>query len=136
MRSKYQVLVDSDAFVGWMLEDDAHHKRVVTAVSKLRQEHQVLVTTNFVVGETATVLSKLSGQSLARQFLDAVKAYPTIHITEALQNSTYDIFRAQENKRTSIIDCSNVVVMRKFNIPKVFSFDKFYPKAFKLSLVA
>jgi predicted nucleic acid-binding protein len=76
------------------------------------------------------VLSYRSGQSLARALLDSVERsqVPTIHITEELQSEAVALFRQQEGRGTSMVDCANVAVARRFAIPRIFSFDKFYKR--------
>ncbi len=129
---EFQVLVDSDAFVGWIWPNDEHHNRVAQIFASLRGKRFRLVTTSMVVAEVATVLSHRDSQATARAFLDQAAPYPVIHITEELQQAAVDIFRKQEQRGTSITDCANVAVMRKFNIPRIFSFDKIYFKSFGL----
>jgi predicted nucleic acid-binding protein len=82
------------------------------------------------MNETATVLSHKSGQEASRNFLATIEKIklPIIHINEILQRETLAYFRKQEKKGTSAVDCSNVVVMRGFQIPTIFSFDGFYSK--------
>jgi predicted nucleic acid-binding protein len=85
-----------------------------------------------VVAETATVLSHRSGQALARKFLDVIERskLPIVHITEELQKEALKIFKQQSLKGTSVTDCANVTILRRLKIPKIFSFDKVYPKKF------
>lgn len=137
MESEFQILVDSDAFVGRFYPDDKHHQRALQLFSKLEQADKTLTTTSMVLAETATVLSHRSGQVLARKFLEVIKRsrLPTIHIDERLHSETYELFCAQEKKGTSFTDCANVVVMQRFKVPTIFSFDKAYPKQFGVSLV-
>jgi predicted nucleic acid-binding protein len=54
--------------------------------------------------------------------------FPIIHMDENLQEKATDFFQRQQKKGTSVIDCGNVVVMNRFKIPTVFSFDKFYSR--------
>ncbi|MCB0037228.1 MAG: PIN domain-containing protein [Anaerolineales bacterium] len=131
-RNNYHVLIDSDAFVGWIFPKDAHHQQVKKKFQTVIENRLKLVTTNYVVGETATVLSKLAGQDSARLFLSRVKKITTIHISTTLHEKSLEVFSSLDKKRTSVIDCSNVAVMRQFSIPTIFSFDKVYAKTFGL----
>jgi predicted nucleic acid-binding protein len=125
----YDILVDSDVFVGLLYEDDAHHERATELFAESQADEKVLVTTSYVVAETATVLSHRSGQDAARAFLRLVKTIPTLFITEDLHTESLEVFAQQAKRGTSVVDCSNIVVMRRFGIPHIFSFDKFYRKA-------
>ena len=135
-RPRYQVLIDSDAFVGWLYAKDSHHAEASRIFTRLEDQRWVPVVTSLVVAEAATVLSHREGQPLARTFLDLAKRYPVIHITRQLQQHALDLFQAQKARGTSVTDCANVVVMRQYQIPTIFSFDKVYPKAFGLKPAA
>ena len=134
----FEVLVDSDAFVGLFLPDDAHHATCLRLFERFAQKHTNLVTTNYTVAETATVLSHRSGQPLARAFLDYVASgdFPVIYVDTALESLAVSIFKEQGNKGTSLFDCANVAVVRNLAIPQICSFDKFYPKRFALPLAS
>ncbi|MEZ4671452.1 MAG: PIN domain-containing protein [Anaerolineae bacterium] len=132
----YDLLIDSDAFVGWALETDPHHQRATMLFEQAQKSNQRLVTHNFVVAETATVLSHRSGQAVACDFLDAVRKIPQLYVSEDLFLKALSIFRTQENKNTSFVDCLNVIVMKYLSIPRLLSFDQFYRKKFDLKLAA
>jgi len=136
--SKFQTLVDSDAFIGRFYPDDAHHERALAIFDRLQQERRSIVTTNLVVMEVATVLSHRGGQALAVNFLDMVDAIklPTIFIDERLQHRAFATFREQKARGTSVTDCANVVVMQFFKIPEILSFDRVYSKDFHLELAS
>ena len=139
MRTDFAVLVDSDGFVGRFYPNDAHYQRARDIFQSLRDQQLRLVTTSFVVAETATVLSHRQGQELARKFLeDFIGAgdFDVIHITEELQDAARQLFIQQTTKGTSMTDCANVVVMKNFAIPRIFSFDKVYAKHFHLQVAA
>ena len=71
-QNDFHVLIDADVFVGWMFTEDAHHQKAKLALQQARAEYLTPVTTNYVVGEAATVLSKLADQSLAKDFLKVI----------------------------------------------------------------
>ncbi|MCL4252049.1 MAG: PIN domain-containing protein [Anaerolineae bacterium] len=127
----YDGLVDTDLFVANYLTDDPNHERAVQLFDKAEVDGLNLVTTNLVILETATVLSHRSGQTLAGKFIDITlkeSAFPCIRISEALEAETIDLFRRQTKKKTSMVDCSNVVAIKRYDIQLVFAFDAFYWK--------
>lgn len=136
--SSFDVLVDSDAFVGWSLTADAHHAHSLQLFEDLFAQHKKLVTTSSVVAETATVLSHYSGQDAARRFLKSIAAdtaFPVIFIDEKLHNASLDLFSQQKKKGTSFTDCANVVVMQQFEVAAILSFDKVYSRDFGVEVV-
>lgn len=137
MRDNTQVLVDSDAFVGWIHPADAHYNRVRSIFQKIREARLRMITNSWVVAETATVLSHRSGQVAAKSFLGRLREldFPIIHIDESLQEDATQIFEQQDKKGTSMVDCGNVAVMRRFEIPRIFSFDRFYKNQPEIELL-
>lgn len=138
MSNGTQILVDSDAFVGLLLEKDTHHDRCAELFAEVASQGALIVTNSFVIAETATVLSHRVGQELARVFLDEVieqGRFPTIFVTEALQQQAIKIFKKQESRGTSMTDCVNVAIMQQLQIPIIFSFDTFYSKTCNLKLL-
>lgn len=137
MRDNVEVLVDSDAFVGWIYPADAHYDRVRSIFQKIRQARLRMITNSWVVAETATVLSHRSGQVAARSFLSRLREldFPIIHIDESLQEDAIQIFEHQDKKGTSMVDCGNVAVMRRFDIFRIFSFDRFYKNQLNTELL-
>lgn len=136
--SDIHCLIDSDAFVGWMLENDANHQKARRGFEYLCAQRARIATSTMVVTETATVLSHRKGQELARLFLDRVIAegdMPVVFVTEALHNEALEIFKSQTKKGTSVTDCANVAIVRKLCIPKIFSFDKAYSRRFDLAVL-
>ena len=135
MENNSKILVDSDVFVGWIHTEDSHHKKVQSIFNKIKQAQLSMVTSSWVVAETATVLSHRKGQALARDYLGKIRDldFPVIHIDEGLQKDATQIFELQEKKGTSMVDCGNVAIAKRFGISRIFSFDKVYFKRFGLS---
>ncbi len=136
--SKFGVFFDSDAFVGIRLPDDAHSERANGIYTRIKQQETTVVTSSWVVAETATVLSHHAGQAQARAFLSMIAQtkFPVIHVTEELQREATRVFMEQTVKGTSMTDCGNAAILRRFTIPVIFSFDEVYAKRFGLKTAA
>lgn len=131
-----QIFIDSAAFVAWFYLHDAHYQRAGERFSWIERERLLPVTSDLVIVETATVLSHRQGQVLARTFLEFVQKVSTIHVNEELLSETYQLFSQQERRGSSVVDCCNVVVMRRLDIPTIFSFDEVFAKDFHLDVAA
>jgi len=129
-----KILVDSDAFVGWIVATDAHHQRVTTAFEGIKKAHVQLVTTNLVIAETASLLSRRNSQPQAKAFLQFSQHLDTIYITKHLHQLTINLFLEQKRKNISFVDLANVVVAQEHGISEVLSFDKVYSKIFDLKI--
>ncbi len=135
---EYQLLIDSDAFVGRFFLDDTHYIQSKRLFEELEAAGTSIVTTSAVIGETATVLSHRKGQELALNFLDVIdrSQLPVIHIDVALHDKALALFKRQRDRGTSFTDCANVAVLQLFSIPKIFSFDQIYRKRFGVEMLA
>lgn len=131
MTSSVDFLVDSDVFVGLIFSKDPLSASVRKIFQEIRTKHHRLATTNWVIAETATVLSHRDSQQTATAFLKKIAEgeIPVLRITEEVEQETYSIFRKQTTKNTSMVDCSNIAVAKYFQIPNILSFDKFYSKS-------
>jgi predicted nucleic acid-binding protein len=129
-----QVLLDSDAFIGWLTVHDAHHERMVRILEVMKAQRIQPLTTNLVVAETATMLSNRVNQAQAVQFLQLAASVQTVMINEDFHHQTLELFARQTRNKTSFVDLANVVVARTLDIPWILSFDKTYPRDFDLSL--
>jgi predicted nucleic acid-binding protein len=132
-----EILVDSDAFVGYFIETDAHNERVKALVRGFKETYTPLATTNLVVAETASLLSRRFSFTHAARFITYLQAhaFPVIFVDSDLQNEGYRLFLDQRQDKTSFVDCLNVVVARHYGMTSIFSFDKFY-RQFALQLIA
>ncbi|NOG49628.1 MAG: type II toxin-antitoxin system VapC family toxin [Chloroflexi bacterium] len=135
MPSSFNYLIDSDTFVGLFLPDDALHTTVVRLFDQIERQFQRLATTNWVVAETATVLSNRDTQATAIKFLTMIEEgeIPVLPITEELERRTHSLFKEQTTKKTSMVDCSNVAVAKHYGISDMLAFDGFYER-FELAI--
>ena len=126
----FDYLVDSDAFVALFLPDDALAPTADHLFTEIEKRHQRIATTNWVVAETATVLSNKDTQATAIKFLTMIDEgeITVLRVSEALEREMHQIFRAQKTKKTSMVDCSNVAVAQYYDIPNLLTFDGFYKR--------
>lgn len=126
--SNYHLLIDSDALLGLYLPNDAHYDESVKGFDLIEAEKLYVAVTNWVIAETATVLSYRTNQKVALTFLDTLKQIPIpiLQVTADIEQEAWRIFRAQTTKRISVVDCTNAATMMYYNIPRIFGFDGFY----------
>ena len=121
-----KVIVDTDAFLAWFMPDDLLHQEAVRIAGQIKQHKAATFLTNLVVAETSTALSNRAGQQTAIEFLDFASNLQVINVNEDLHSQAVELFRQKAKKGTSLTDCANVVVAQAYNIPAIFSFDRFY----------
>ena len=124
------ILIDADALIGSRVENDAHHKKSVEILSKLREENETLATSWQVVDEVATKLSYFTTKKKAKEFLNWVFTtnIKVVYVDEKLAKKIVKKFKQLRSKRVSLTDCTNMVIAEEMGVKKVFSFDKVYER--------
>ncbi len=130
------ILVDSDAFIGWLIANDAHHLQVKSSLEKIDDLAGKLTTTSYVIAETATLLSRRYSQEHACRFVRYIhdSDFPVIEVTGEVRKQAEELFLAQRTEKMSLIDCANVIAVRRYDVQAILGFDRFYSR-FDISLV-
>ena len=135
MNNGEQVLVDSDFWLALFIPGDSNQEAAEKLLNYLSKKEAILITTNLVVGEVATVLSHRVSQNIATDFLGHFEV-PIIHVTEMLHNRAIEWFVSSKDKGSSYVDCANVAVIEAMGIQHICAFDKVYHKRFGLNNIA
>lgn len=124
------IFIDSDALIGTLALQDAHHVAASVVFNRLSDAQENLVTSWETIDEVATKLSMYFGKDCADLlFTLIVKANITIvYIDQILAQTTIDIFKKQTSKNVSLTDCANIAICRSLKIDTMFSFDEHYKK--------
>ena len=88
-KNTQKVLIDADAFVALVVEDDASHERAATLFTHLEGEPVSFITSNYVFSEAVTVISQKAGRETALQFIDTLTS-PSNTITIVRPNLDVD----------------------------------------------
>ncbi len=140
MAQKKHVLVDSDVWVGFLVENDTNFKKAEKLFEKMQAQSMQIVLSSAILAETVTVLSHKVGQEAAKTFLGLIKEqkseYVTIFLDETLNNHALELFVKQHKKGTSFVDCSNVVLVEEYQLDYICAFDKCYHRQFGMKNLA
>lgn len=118
------IFVDTSAFFALADQTDQFHS---LAVQYIESTDRLLVTCNFVVHETITLLRMRLGHEPAVQFgrrLLSEAAIPVIRVTPADERRAWEIFRQHRDKRFSFVDCTSFAIMRRVGMRTAFAFDE------------
>jgi predicted nucleic acid-binding protein len=117
------IFVDTGAWFASVVPSDADHG---SASQWLKQNKEPLLTTDYVIDETLTLL-RARGEptraiSLGEQFFSGrlTKIY---FLSEDDIHETWEAFRKFSDKDWSFTDCSSRVAMEKLGITHAFCFD-------------
>jgi predicted nucleic acid-binding protein len=120
------VFVDSSAWFAGAVTWDANH---TAAKDYLGRENQPLLTTDYIVDETLTLLKSRGEMSraiaLGNEFFGGLLA--TLHyLTQDQLQEAWQVFRGYKDKDWSFTDCTSKVVMESLRITTAFSFDQHF----------
>ena len=122
------IFVDTGAWYALVDQNDANHAR---AVAWLADNTEPLVTTDYVVDETLTLLrARRLGErtiALGNRFFDNTDELVTVvYVTEQDVRRTWETFSRFRDKEWSFTDCSSKVVMERLAITVAFAFDQHF----------
>lgn len=126
---------DTGGWFALFVAEDTHH---AIATTWFAQQTQLLLTTNYVVDETLTLL-RSRGQGTAalaagQQFFDGSLA-TVYHLTEDDIRAAWQVFTRYADKEWSFTDCTSKVVMEKLGIAEAFAFDHHFRQFGTITLV-
>lgn len=127
MEGNERVFVDANYFVALFNASDALHTEALRIGKKIDAKGVQLVISNFVFLETVTVLAHRKGREVACEagsYLLGGAGIEMIHIDEALQGSSWNMFQEIHGKNASFVDASIVVILRAENIHRLLTFDR------------
>lgn len=123
---------------GWYASSVREEINYPAAVQWLRQNRQPLLTTDFVVDETLTLMRARKQETVAQligsQFFDGGLAQ-IYYLTEEDIRQTWQVFTRFADKEWSFTDCSSKVVMEKLGIAQAFAFDRHFRQFGMVSVV-
>ncbi len=127
------IFVDSGAWIALVSQRDQHYNDAVTIFNDLIQQRTQLLTTDYVIDETATRLRYKVNHSIAVQFLNLIessKVTGRLTVTEidsALFQEAERLFRQYDTAELSFTDCTSFVVCQQHNVSEAFAFDQHFP---------
>jgi len=124
------IFVDTGAWFAVAVRNDPDH---VGAMQWLRSNHKPLVTTDYIVAETATLLrmrdKTLRGHRLASRVATSLlrgEAALLEKVTEGDLERALTVFRTYRDHLFSFVDCTSFMVMERLGIQSAFAFDRHF----------
>lgn len=115
--------VDTSFWVARAIARDRRHEDAVALAARVRAP---LVTSNLVLGETWTLLSRRAGHHRSVRWLDSVLADVRLRI-EPVDRDTEDEawawLRRHDERPYSFVDATSFALMRKLRVREALAFD-------------
>jgi|SRR5208282_3410351 len=127
----YEVFIDTSGFYAqWDRNDRAHEK--VRAWLGQNQGKFIPVTTEWVIGETCTLLMARRAPHLIGTFLDqlaASRVLRSINPDAETLDQTKQFLRRYADQRYSFVDCLSFCVMKRYHISHALTTDLHFRQA-------
>ncbi len=127
------IFVDTGAWYALEVEDDTNHKRASQFLNEVRSRRfGSLLTTDYVLDETVTLLWLRKGSITALAFLDKVNRSKSIHIVwidAPIFWKTVDFMQERKDKHWSFTDFTSFLIMKQMNATNAFGFDENFQQA-------
>ena len=123
------VFVDTSGWDAIIDRKDSSHP---TAREFIEKNRLPLVTTDYVMDETVTLILVRLGHGYAVRFLDSLQTsrlVRLVYLNQTQIEATIDLFRNRSDKDWSFTDCSSFVLMREYGLQRALAFDEHFRQA-------
>ncbi len=117
------VFVDTSAWYALIDAKDPSHSEVLQS---LQQYQDGLITSNYIVDETITLLRYRVGWQYAQQFGEQIflgQLAQYIRVTEQDEKLAWELFRRYSDKVFSFTDCTSFVLMKRLELSTAIALD-------------
>ncbi len=122
---------DTHGFFALLSSDDKSHKRVVEVMKELAEARAPGITTDWVVGETCTLLSARKKSHLISRFLSSTshsRALRIERIGEQRFEAAKSLLLKRQDRGYSFTDCTSFVVMKELGLSKAMTDDEHFKR--------
>lgn len=120
------IFVDTGAWVALRYRRDSMHGRAVAALKKLRHRRTELVTTDYVLAETVTLLKARGAVEHAIELGDMLREGQVarlVPVEGSHRDKAWALFVRFKALRVGYVDCTSFAVMQSEGLSRAFTFD-------------
>jgi len=120
------IFADTGALFAFIMPDDEHHEE---ARQWVRQNQLPLITTDYIIDETLTLLRMRSQYTRAIDFGDLIFSGQVTQIYYLAEDdilAAWQVFRTYNDKEWSFTDCTSKVVIERLGLTHAFAFDRHF----------
>ena len=125
--------IDTGAFLARYLQRDQFHDRALKAWQELENAvSEDCFTSNFVLDETFTLLGRHADYRFAADRARHILASQTLRILRPDSDDEFlaiELFEKYADQRVSFTDCVSFVLINRYRLDRVFSFDRHFERA-------
>lgn len=127
-----QTFIDTSFFKGIIDEKDDFNGQSIVIWQKIKETKTTLITTNYVLDETFTLIRKRRGLVKAKELRDflvqVASQLKIVRVLSADDAKAWEWFE-KDWSDLSFTDCVSFAVMKRSGLEKVLSFDSHFSRA-------
>ncbi len=119
------VFVDTSALYALLVETEEDHRAVVRSFEQLLRKGRSLLTTNYVLVESAALLQHRFGLAPIRDLVDRLLPVVTVRwVTETLHRRGFARLVARNRRQLSLVDCVSFQFMEEEGMQQALALDQ------------
>lgn len=120
-----KAFLDTGAFLALADEDDDYHSAAKTIHSQLLANRAQLLTSNYILAETYTLIRFKVGHKAAVDFMKRFEpaGIKVLRVREAIEQVAKSIFTRYDDKEFSFVDCTSFALIDHHRLDQAFAFD-------------
>ena len=129
-----EVFADTAGWAAFFVHDDMFHDLARSVMVRSRRVGTQVVTTNYVLAELVSVLTRPLRISRSQQIsiLNSIRSatwVEVVHVDPSLDAEAWALFQHHGDKEWSLVDCAGFVVMRRRGITDALTTDRHFEQA-------
>ena len=116
---------------------DKYYRKAATWRDTLLKTGKILITSDYVLDESYTVIRFRAGHPIAVQFGEAVRGSRYLRIEYIASDSiekAWELFKTFSDHEFSFTDCTSFVLMERLKIKTAFTFDAHFKEYGKFNI--
>src|SRR5215813_7564626 len=127
------IFLDTSAIYAWTDSSDMNHERAVESLQEILNRSEQLVTHNYVLLESITLLQARLGLSAAMKFVKDSHQFEIDWVDKHTHALGIAAVEKSGKRRLSFVDQVSFLIMRRRNLTTAFAFDPhFKAEGFRL----
>ncbi len=126
------IFVDTSALIALGSKHDNFHLQAMNVREELKRSQTHFVTTNAVILEFGNAFSSVTRKKAAITIIETIrqsKKWKCIDTDAILIEQGFQLFKQMSDKEWGLVDCTSIIVAKKFGIHDIFTSDHHFEQA-------
>jgi len=129
-----QIFIDTSGWANLFIATESYHDQAKQWFSQSRQQHDQLITSNYVITELVALFhSPLRvPRSQLFQYIEAITTASytnVIHIDSTIHDEAWQLLKNRSDKNWSLVDATSFVIMKKWKLSEALTTDHHFEQA-------